>query len=103
MCLVLVLKGSLVRGKPLLESVGRQADVLLVGVCCLNLAFVDHICHQAVSIKWAFVTFAAVAPLFCQSGRIHYLFVMPGNDFSHIWHGAIANFNRVSIEVLVEL
>ena len=103
MCLVLVLKGSLVCGKPLLESVGRQADALLVGVCCLNLAFVDHICHQAVSIKWAFVTFAAVAPLFCQSGRIHYLFVMPGNDFSHIWHGAIANFNRVSIEVLVEL
>ena len=39
-CLVLVLKGSLVRGKPLLESVGRQADVLLVGVGRLHLAFV---------------------------------------------------------------
>ena len=44
---MLVLKGSLVCGKPLLERVGRQADVLLVGVCRLNLAFVD----QAVSIK----------------------------------------------------
>ena len=102
MCLVLVLKGSLVCGKPLLESVGRQADVLLVGVCCLNLAFVDHICHQAVSIKWAFVPLATVASFVRQGGRFHYLFVVPRYDFSHIWHGAIANFNRVSIEVLVK-
>ena len=103
MCLVWVLEGCLVCSKSLLERVGRQADVLLVGVGRLHLAFVYHICHQAVTIKWAFVTFTTVAPLFCQSGRFHYLFVMPRNDFSHIWHGAIANFNRVSIEVLVEL
>ena len=46
MCLVWVLESSLVCSKPLLERVGRQADLLLIAVGRLHLAFVHHICHH---------------------------------------------------------
>ena len=85
------------------ELAFSKPKILACWLCiCRDSCLVDHSFCQAVAIEWTLLLVSAVTSagvgvfVWCQ-----HVVVVAADNSSHVWHTAVANFYRVSVEKLV--